>query len=389
MMVSDEMGDIPAGNTTGLGLYFSDTRFLSAYEFRLNRLQPILLSASVDESYVATFQMVNPVLLLEEGKRRIPQQSISIRRSRFIYGGLHERIGLQNCGTEEIDIEVSLRIDADFRDMFDVRGYKLQMTGKMRPVEADKQGMTFTYQGQDGLLRRTEVIANRAASSNHEGTFSWHFHLVSKETVTLVIDIIPLIGEDEPMLSYLYDDALQALQSSYRRWNDQTTGIKTDNAFLDRGLLRRSQMDLRILLEEFDSGLFPMAGIPWFSAPFGRDALIASIQTLMLNPEIARGTLRYLAQRQGHAVDASREEEPGKILHELRYGELANLKMIPHTPYYGSVDSTPLFLVCAVEMMDWLNDRDLFVELLPALLNALAWVDRYGDQDHDLSLIHI
>ena len=383
MMVSDEMGDIPAGNTTGLGLYFSDTRFLSAYEFRLNRLQPILLSASVDESYVATFQMVNPVLLLEEGKRRIPQQSISIRRSRFIYGGLHERIGLQNCGTEEIDIEVSLRIDADFRDMFDVRGYKLQMTGTMRPVEADKQGMTFTYQGQDGLLRRTEVIANRAASSNHEGTFSWHFHLVAKETVTLVIDIIPLIGEDEPMLSYLYDDALQALQSSYRRWNDQTTGIKTDNAFLDRGLLRRSQMDLRILLEEFDSGLFPMAGIPWFSAPFGRDALIASIQTLMLNPEIARGTLRYLAQRQGHAVDPSREEEPGKILHELRYGELANLKMIPHTPYYGSVDSTPLFLVCAVEMMDWLNDRDLFVELLPALLNALAWVDRYGDQDHD------
>ena len=382
-MVSDEMGDIPAGNTTGLGLYFSDTRFLSAYEFRLNRLQPILLSASVDESYVATFQMVNPVLLLEEGKRRIPQQSISIRRSRFIYGGLHERIGLQNCGTEEVELECSLRIDADFRDMFDVRGYKLQMTGSMRPVEANGQSMTFAYEGQDGLLRRTEVITNRRATSHHDGVFTWHFHIAPKETVTLVIDIIPLIGEDEPTLNYFYDDALQAIQTSYRKWNDQTTRIKTDNAFLDRGLLRRSQMDLRILLEEFDTGLFPMAGIPWFSAPFGRDALITSIQTLMLNPEIARGTLRYLAERQGRTVDRSREEEPGKILHELRYGELANLKMIPHTPYYGSVDSTPLFLVCAVEMMDWLNDRDLFVELLPSLLNALAWVDRYGDQDQD------
>jgi glycogen debranching enzyme len=142
-------------------------------------------------------------------------------------------------------------------------------------------------------------------------------------------------------------------------------------------------MDLRILLEEYDTGLFPMAGIPWFSAPFGRDALISSIQTLMINPEVARGTLRYLAHQQGRRVDTSREEEPGKILHELRYGELANLKLIPHTPYYGSVDSTPLFLVCAVEMMDWLNDQDLFVELLPSLLSALKWVDQYGDSDHD------
>ncbi|TMD84710.1 MAG: amylo-alpha-1,6-glucosidase [Chloroflexi bacterium] len=383
MMVSDEMGDIPAGNTTGLGLYFSDTRFLSAYEFRLNRLQPILLSASVDESYVATFQMVNPVLLLDEGKRRIPQQSLSIRRSRFIYGGLHERIGVQNCGHEAVDIELSLRVDADFRDMFDVRGYKSQYGGTVRPLEVGDRGMTYTYDGRDGLIRRTEVVVNRAPSTQHDGALTWHFHLESKETVTLVIDVIPVIGENESTLSYLYDDALQALQASYRRWHENTSRIRTDNAFLDRGLLRRSQMDLRILLEEYDTGLFPMAGIPWFSAPFGRDALISSIQTLMINPEIARGTLRYLAQQQGRRVDTSREEEPGKILHELRYGELANLKLIPHTPYYGSVDSTPLFLVCAVEMMDWLNDQDLFVELLPSVLSALKWVDQYGDSDHD------
>src|SRR5437868_12226402 len=292
MMVSDEMCDIPAGNTSGLGLYFSDTRFLSAYEFRLHRLQPILLSASVDESYVATFQMVNPVLILDEGKRRIPQQSLSIRRSRFIYGGLHERIGIQNCGSELVDIECSLRINADFRDMFDVRGYKLQMLGKMRPIEPGNPGMTFTYEGQDGLLRRTEVVVNRPPTLQHDDTMTWHFPLTSKETITLVIDVIPLIGEDEPMLSYLYDDALQALQASYRRWHDQTTRITTDNAFLDRGLLRRCQIDIRILLDELDSGRFTISRIPWFSAPFGRDALITSIQTLMLNPEIARGTLR-------------------------------------------------------------------------------------------------
>src|SRR5438105_8888278 len=196
MMVSDEMGDIPAGNSKGLCLYFSDTRFVSTYEFRLNRLQPILLSASVDESYLATFQMVNPVLVLDEGKRRIPQQSISIRRSRFIYGGLHERIGIQNCGSEPVDIECSLRMEADFRDMFDVRGYKHQSMGTARAPEVNTQGMTFTYDGQDGLTRRTEVVVNRATATHHDSTLTWQFHLASKETVTLVIDIIPLIGEN-------------------------------------------------------------------------------------------------------------------------------------------------------------------------------------------------
>src|SRR5437016_8900767 len=175
MMVSDEMGDIPAANSKGLGLYFSDTRFVSTYEFRLNRLQPILLSASVDESYVATFQMVNPVLVLDEGKRRIPQQSLSIRRSRFIYGGLHERIGIQNCGSEPVEIECALRIEADFRDMFDVRGYKVQTRGTLRTPEVGSRGITFTYDGQAGLLRRTEVVRKAEPRTlNQDGTLSWH-----------------------------------------------------------------------------------------------------------------------------------------------------------------------------------------------------------------------
>jgi len=390
MVVSDEMGDIPAGNLKGLGLYYSDTRFLSAYEFRLNGLQPILLSSSVDESYVATFQMVNPVLIMDEGKRRIPQQSLSIRRSRFVYGGLHERIGVQNCGRDAVDIECSLLVEADFGDIFNVRanagslsGHQLEFFGQQRPVEENEQGITLSYVGLDGVKRRTEVFLHRQPSRRHGNRVFYDIHLESKETIILLIDIIPGLGTDDPALEYLYDDALTALQTSYRRWNSQTTTTRTDNAFLDRGLIRRSQMDLRVLVEEFDTGLLPMAGLPWYSVPFGRDALVSSIQTLMINPEIARGTLRYLAEHQGRQQDPQREEEPGKVLHEIRFGELANLKQIPHTPYYGSVDSTPLFLVCAVEMMDWLNDRDFFVEMLPALLDALQWIDRFGDLDQD------
>src|SRR5467141_3672569 len=158
MMVSDPMGEIPQDNDSGFGLYFQDTRYLSAYEFRLNGLKPILLSASTEESYVALFQMVNPVLIVDEGKRTIPQQSLSIRRSRFIYGGLHERIGIQNCGTEAVDIECSFTFDADFKDMFDVRGYKVMALGTIRPTEVNSRGLTFIYDGQDGLMRRTEVV---------------------------------------------------------------------------------------------------------------------------------------------------------------------------------------------------------------------------------------
>jgi glycogen debranching enzyme len=387
MIVSDEMGNIPAGNSQGLGLYLADTRFLSTYEFRLNQLKPILLSSSTDESYVATFQMINPTLELENGKRRIPPQVLSIRRSRFIYGGLHERIGIQNCGPDPVDVECELTFGADFLDLFEVkadsRGQVLRYLGKQRPLEVTDHGLSFVYDGLDGVVRRTEVVLHTPPDRRHESQVAWDYHLEPKQTVTLLVDVIPLLGETEPTLEYLFDDALLALQRSYRRWNDHLTTIKTDNAFVDRGLLRRSQMDLRVLVEEFDTGLLPMAGIPWFSAPFGRDALITSIQTLMINPEIARGTLRYLAAHQGKRVDLVREEEPGRVLHEIRYGELANLRQIPHTPYFGSIDSTPLFLVCAVEMMDWLNDRDLFVELLPSVLSALRWIDEYGDLDHD------
>ncbi len=390
MVVSDEMGDIPAGNTRGLGLYFSDTRYLSAYEFRLNGLQPILLSASVDESYVATFQMVNPVLLLDEGKRRIPQQSLSIRRTRFIHGGLHERIGIQNCGSEAVDIECSLHVDADFLDMFDVRGsvgalhgHEAHSLGTVRPPEVSDAGITFGYDGLDQIVRQTHVLVDQHPSASEAHRLTYSYHLEPKQTVRLMVDLVPEMSGDGASFTPLQDDALAALQASYRHWQESTTVIKTDNAFLDRGLLRRSQMDMRILVEEFETGLLPMAGIPWYSVPFGRDSLIASIQMLMVNPEIARGTLRYLAQHRGRAIDRDREEEPGKILHELRYGELANLKRIPHTPYFGTVDATPLFLVCLVEMMDWLNDADLFVELLPATIAALAWIDQYGDSDGD------
>jgi glycogen debranching enzyme len=382
-VVSDVSGDIPAGNEEGLGLYRSDTRFLSTYELRINGRKPILLNHSVDRAYVATFQLVNPTLGESGGGARIPRQSLSIRRTRFVHEGLHERIGIQNCNRHAVEVELELRFDADFLDIFEVRGYhQLPMIGTREPVRRTETGFQFGYHGLDGMQRSTEIVFERVPKLG-DGRAKVPVHLEAQQTFVLLIDILPTIGGAEPDPDFHFDAALAALERTYEAWNTSCTRYQTDNEELDAGVLWRNQEDLRVLCDERPSGLFPTAGVPWYATPFGRDALITSFQTLALNPELARGSLRFLAKYQGTAVDPSREEEPGKILHEMRSGELANLKQIPHTPYFGTVDATPLFLVLLVELLDWTGDVDLFSELSPNVMAALEWIDRYGDMDED------
>jgi glycogen debranching enzyme len=180
-----------------------------------------------------------------------------------------------------------------------------------------------------------------------------------------------------------FDLALERLGASYRDWEETSSRIDTDNELFNRDLLRASRNDVRTLLERTEWGLVPDAGIPWYAVPFGRDAIITALQTLIYNPAIAEGTLRFLAAYQGTTVDPFKEEEPGKIMHELRRGELANLEEIPHTPYYGTVDGTPLFVVLFVEAMAWIQSERLYSDILPAALRALEWVDQFGDLDGD------
>lgn len=382
-VVSNLSGDIPAGNDDGLGLYRSDTRFLSCYELRLNGRRPILLNSSVDRAYVATFQLVNPTLGDPESGAAIPRQSISIRRTRFVHDGMHERIGIQNCNRHPVDLELELRFDADFVDIFEVRGFgRLPFYGTKEPLLATGTGFTLSYRGLDGVHRSTEVVFQplpRLAGSRA----TLPIHLQPQQTLVLLVDVLPKLGDDEFQGEFHFDVALEGLERTYQAWNRSCTRFATDNELLDRGLVWRNLEDLRVLCHEYQTGLYPTAGVPWYAVPFGRDALITSYQTLGLNPDLARGTLRYLALHQGRRVDASREEEPGKILHEMRFGELANLRQIPHTPYYGSVDATPLFLVLLVELLHWTGEVELLTELLPNALAALEWIDRYGDLDED------
>lgn len=381
-VVSELNGDISFDNDLGLGLYRSDTRFLSGYELRVNGRRPILLNRSVDRAYVATFQLINPKLDANGGAHTMPQ-TLSIRRTRFMHKGLHERIGIQNCGRDATDLELELRFAADFEDIFQVRGYKrLPMLGAIGPAIDTETGLKFPYEGLDGIRRETEVVFDPVPRLQ-AGRANLPLRLEPQETFVMLVDILPLIGDDEPEPLFDFDAALRSLEKKYVGWNADCAGWQSDNELLNTGLIWRSQEDLRILCDELPTGLFPTAGVPWYAAPFGRDALITSLQCLALNPELATGTLRYLAAHQGRRVDPYRAEEPGKILHEQRFGELANLRMIPHTPYYGTVDATPLFLVLLNEEVTWSGDLELFRELLPHTMAALEWIDRYADVDGD------
>jgi glycogen debranching enzyme len=383
MFVSDLAGDVPAGNDAGLGLYRSDSRFLSTFELRLNGRRPILLNHGVDRAYVATFQLSNPVLEPRHGGAAIPKQSLSLRRTRFVHDGVHERIGLQNCNRHAVEVDLELRFDADFLDIFEVRGYRPERPmGTPEPPVITETGLTFGYRGRDDIRRSTEIVLHPVPQL-HKGTACVRVRLAPQERYVLLVDLLPQLGDGQPEAEFHFDGALEALERRYQQWNATCTRWRTDNESLDGGLIWRNLEDLRVLCDERPTGIYPTAGVPWYAVPFGRDALITSLQTLALNPDIALGSLRYLARHQGQKVDPYREEEPGKILHEMRYGELANLGQVPHTPYYGTVDATPLFLVLLVELLHWTANVDLLSELAPNVMAALKWVDEYGDLDGD------
>jgi glycogen debranching enzyme len=399
-LVTDSYGDIPRGSTEGYGLYMLDTRYLSAFELLVDGQVPIYLSHSADRNYIATFQFVNPALFLKDGTR-VPRQTISIRRSRFVDGqGLHERIGFYNCNLFPIDLDVTLTFDADFADIFAVRDFAPQRRGVRSSVQLSSKRLTFSYAGRDKVQRKTVVEYDRRPEPQTSNSLVFSLRLEPHTPVSITLRILPVIGSAAASAGNGrgregFDSALNALANSYESWHLDSTAFQTNNELFDRSLLRQSRLDVRALLEREDADgeaadrglLVPAAGIPWYAVPFGRDSIITALQTLTYNPRIAEGTLRMLAHYQGGRENPATEEEPGKIFHELRRGELANLAEIPHIPYYGTIDATPLFVVLFVETMGWLGDGDagktLYADLLPAALRALDWCDRYGDFDGD------
>ena len=408
-VTTNAMGDMPLGQS--LGLYSRDTRYLSLYTLTLEGKEPVLLSSSSEHNFMANLQLTNPALGLENGYTILPN-TISLRRNRLVQGGMLERIGLFNYNSFPVRLRLALDLGADFRDMFDIRGFPRNARGITHRPAWEQGVLTLGYTGLDNLDRHTSISFDPPPSyvnveANPQQPIEqrleaiypgnapamkevilppwaravWEIELEPHTPWFVNLTVIPE-GPEELQPKGLFDTDARGLRADYADWYAGSSRLATDNEVFD-ALLNRSLTDLRVLMDRVPGGLLPAAGIPWYSVPFGRDSLITALQMLLFQPEVALGTLRFLAQHQGTKEDPWRDEEPGKILHEMRFGEMASLGEIPHTPYYGTADATPLFIMLFVEAMRWTADEELYNDLLPNIRQALDWIDHFGDADGD------
>lgn len=374
-IVSDLNGDVLAGSAHGL--FFADTRFLSKYNLTLDGQTPDLLTARVVSSYAASIYATN------RPNKEFGPRTLSIVRDRFVGDGLHEDIFVHNHGPVVCRVTLRLDFDADFADIFEVKQGELTLTGETTVTAEPHFTLVFSHiHGR--LTRRTLISFTQTAvidgrSAVFDIALAPNAHWKTCVNIHLAADkesFAPKCRCGE------FDKFEPPPKKGKGRWLGPAFRLSTDNDTL-RHLYERALIDLEALRLDIDGDQAPAAGVPWFMTIFGRDSIITSLQALPLAPEMAVGTLKTLARHQGVKIDRFRDEEPGKILHEIRFGELALLEKVPHARYYGTVDATPLWLILLGETYRWTGDLELIKELIPAAEAALDWIDSYGDVDGD------
>jgi len=367
-MVTLRDGRLPAGVPHPLGLWFRDCRFLSTHELRVCGQLPRLLTATDAAGTEAVHELTNPDLDLESGER-LPAESLRIRIERRTESGgaLRQRIAVRSYHRSPIQLPLELCLGADFLPMLELRGVVPKRDRP--PPETGAEG--FTMVGRDGVRRSTAVRASPEPYEANGDALVFDLDLPPRGAIDLAVDF---------EVSERVDGAL-AEAIPRRRYEGGTT-VTSDDQLFNR-IFQRSLDDLELLHSEIDGHSYYAAGVPWFATLFGRDSIITAFQTLSFLPGVAEGTLRLLAGRLGREYDDERDEEPGKVLHELRVGEPAALGETPFARYYGSVDATPLFLCLLGQHADWSGSLGLFRELREPAIAALEWIDRYGDLDGD------
>ncbi|NAZ36480.1 amylo-alpha-1,6-glucosidase [Rubellimicrobium sp. CFH 75288] len=380
--VLDPMGDVRPGSPEGV--YFRDTRYLSRHRLVLGGQAPILLSSTVREDNAAlTCDLANPDLSTPDGET-IPSDTIHVRRTIFLWDGrLHERLKVRNFGDRAVSVTLAIETAADFADIFEVRGEIRAQRGRLDPPRVGEGGILWTYRGLDGRERATHLRLDPAPARLDGECARFDLRLGPGEWRVIVLDVTlggghpPERGGPEG-----FRRALRAARRALRRSAARAASVETSNEIFNEAI-RRSVSDIYMLATQTPHGAYPYAGVPWFSTVFGRDALIAAFQTLWMDPELARGVLGYLAANQATDTDPAKDCEPGKILHEVRQGEMAETGEVPFRRYYGSVDSTPLFVMLAGAHLDRTGDVALARRLWPAVQAALGWMENHGDRDGD------
>jgi glycogen debranching enzyme len=380
-VVLDSHGDIGASAGGPDGLFNADTRYLARLELVLDELQPLLLGSNLrDDNSSLTVDLTNPDIY-RQGRIVLQKDMLHIVRTIFLWRGTaYQRIGLQNHGDRRASFDLTLLFDSDFADLFEVRGEKRPRrgigTGKLRsPTD-----VTLEYKGLDGLARTTALHFDPRPTRLTVNAASYHLDLAPHQVSSLFVTVACNKAAEEKPARFF--PGLLAHRREMRRSTAGTASIETSNNIFNE-VLCRSMADLNILMTETPQGRYPYAGIPWYSTTFGRDGIITAMQMLWIDPRIACGVLKRLAFYQAKSVDPLADAQPGKILHEMRGGEMAALREVPFAQYYGSVDATPLFVLLAGLYVERTGDDETLAELWPAIEAALRWIDGAGDPDRD------
>ncbi len=379
-------GQILSG--TDRGLYFFDTRVISAYGISANGTGFELLNAGAVLYYLARIYLINAGFESEDGP--VPPRTVGLELTRTVDGGLQEDFRLTNYGPRLVRFNFEIMIRSDFADLFDVKGKRLVRRGRIT-TRWDPAAATLTSSFANGPFRRAvrtrvDNNAGRCEAANGRLVFEVEIPPRGSWSACLLHDLVD--GDRTyPAPDNCFAHAAAAeTGAAMQEWKDTVLKITTGNEEF-YALFQQSVEDmasLRLTVEGTDHLRFvPAAGVPWFVALFGRDSLIAALQTVLVYPDFARGALEVLGELQATALDDEHDAEPGKILHEMRHGELAVLRKVPHTPYYGTADATPLYLITLHVAWRYSGDRGLLHQHLPAAERCLAWIDAHGDADGD------
>jgi glycogen debranching enzyme len=384
-LVADRRGDLPPVPGSEFGLYVDGTRVLSQLELRIHRQRPLLLNAAPsNDGFELAIDLTNPDVV-EDAHVVLPGRELRITRVLTLHGNqLYQTLTVESFAREPHDLIVAWQFAADFVDMFEVRGHPRSRRGTLLPARWEAGEVELAYRGLDGLTRTTRLRLTPAPAALDASTASYVLPLPPGARAEITVTVSASTQDAPEPRQPGPSDALARRRATVREFGAEATRLCADhelfNAWLDR-----SRADLHLLLTETAEGLVPYAGIPWYVAPFGRDSLLTALQVLPFEPEVARGTLRFLARYQGTVDDPFTEQEPGRILHEYRRGELAACREIPFIPYYGTVDATPLFVILLGEYVRWTGDLALAGDLWPSVERALDWMTgpgRVGDTDY-------
>jgi glycogen debranching enzyme len=377
--ISDAAGDMPEGVVAGL--FHRDTRHVSQWELTLGRKRPVVLTSAAVDYYSASFTLTNPEL------PDLAAQSLSVHRFRLVGNGMRESITLENNLSRPIEVQLRLTCGADFADLFEVKDRIAEKDGTYAVDRGSEDSSTLTFLYENGVFRVGTWIRSTEPARIDGDDLVWDCHLEARGSWTTGIRVA--VSEEDAKKEPTHGEFVASSRMAdlvFEKWQAEVPRIEADTDLVQH-LFGRSVVDLAGLrLTESFGGYeasLPAAGLPWFMAIFGRDTLITSYMSLWVGPELVRGALYALAALQGKEVDDFRDEEPGKILHEIRHGELTALGKRPHSPYYGTADATPLWLILLSEYWRFTGDGATCTELKRAALAALDWIAQYGDRDGD------